>query len=251
MDALLDRIRKITMDMGIVVFGTADTELWNSDPLVNIAVPIEKRPQSIMPGGKSVIVIGIPVQSSILDTAPSIYYSELYRVVNGMLDSAAQRIVLELGNLGNKAVFIPRDGYHGIIGLQKDPSSFFSHKHAAYLAGLGTFGVNNTILTKTNGPRIRFTSVITDAVLPSNGPMKEDLCIRCLRCTAVCPVNAIGDDVYPQSRIDKTACVGRSSELAKKGISPCGFCIRVCPVGTDRTAPPTDAAIKMIQSYIK
>ena len=37
------------------------------------------RPRSIWPEAKTVIVIGLPVSLPILETAPSIWYHELYR----------------------------------------------------------------------------------------------------------------------------------------------------------------------------
>ena len=64
--------------------------------------------------------------------------------------------------------------------------------------------------------------------------MEKDLCIRCMRCSKICPDNAIGSRDYPEGITDKRTCATRSSELHKRYISPCGLCIRVCPVGEDR-----------------
>ena len=245
----LDRLKDIVAGLNIPVMGIASVGLWDTDPMVSSTVPVERRPKSIMPESMSAIVIGVPIQESIIRTAPSIYYRELYKVTNAILDDSAQRIVMALEMMGHKAAFIPRDGYHGMKGLLKEPTSFFSHKHAAYLAGLGTFGVNNTILTERYGPRIRFTTILTDAELPSGKPMDRQLCIRCMRCRDQCPVKAIGDDIYPISRVDKVACTNNSDRLNRMGISPCGRCIAVCPVGTDHMEPPTNAAIENIRRY--
>ena len=233
----------------IPVIGFADTSSWDSDPIICASVPEECRPLSIMPEARSAIVIGIPVQYGAVITAPSLLYHELYKTSNTLLDSFALRFVLLLDRMGYKAIAIPRDGYQGIKSLIRDPSSFFSHKHAAYLAGLGTFGVNNTILTERYGPRIRFTTVLTDAVLPYGSPMDRQLCIECMRCTRECPKGAIGDRIYPDSKIDKVACTANSEELLRKGISPCGRCIAVCPVGMDIMIPPTDKALNNIKKY--
>jgi epoxyqueuosine reductase QueG len=119
--------------------------------------------------------------------------------------------------------------------LKEKPVAFFSHRHAAYLAGLGTFGINNMLLTPQYGPRIRFTSIFTAAEIASDPVIKEDLCIRCKRCIDVCPVNAIPGTDYPGGITDKITCATRSEALLKRFISPCGLCIKVCPVGEDRT----------------
>jgi epoxyqueuosine reductase QueG len=50
----------------------------------------------------------------------------------------------------------------------------------------------------------------------------------------ICPVNALQEEDYPAGLTDKKTCAARSEELFKRYISPCGFCIKVCPVGEDR-----------------
>lgn len=248
---VLERLKEVAEGFGVYDIGVADADAWSTDSLVSERIREEERPNAIMPSARSVIVIGIPVQSTILDTAPSIYYSELYKTVNQLLDTATERIALELIHMGYHAVYVPRDGYQGIEGLKRNPASLFSHRHAAYLAGLGTFGYNNMLLTKRYGPRIRFSSVITDAPLPYGRPMTENLCIGCARCTKACPKGAVGDKYYPDTITKKTLCVENSADLRSKGISPCGRCIAVCPVGGDRIEGPTEAAIRNIRSFVK
>lgn len=248
---MYERIREVARDNGIVDVGVADASAWLTDPLVSERIPVGGRPTDIMPDARSVIVIGIPLQNTILDTAPSIYYNHLYSVVNNMLDQVGERISLELLALGHHAVYVPRDGYHGINGLKQSQTAFFSHRHSAYLAGLGTFGYNNMLLTERNGPRIRFTSIITDAELPHETPMEGQLCIGCRRCTRECPANAVPDRHYPAGHVDTGLCLGNSEKLAREGISPCGRCIAVCPVGKDLIESPTTESIELIRSYKK
>lgn len=250
-DEVFARLRDVARGMGIVDISAARASDWTEDPLVSARVRDGCRPTDIMPGARSVVVIGIPIQSTIVDTSPSIYYNHLYGVVNTMLDQAAERLALELNALGFAAVYVPRDGYFGLPGLKERQESFFSHRHAAYLAGMGTFGYNNMLLTERNGPRIRFTSVITTADLPCGSPMDRELCIGCRKCTKVCPAKAVPDASYPTEIVNKAACVANTERLTKDGISPCGRCIAVCPVGTDRVEPPNPAAMHEIGSYRK
>lgn len=248
---LMERIGTLCRDMGIVDVGVADPKSWDTDPLASARTPVGGRPLSVMPDARSVIVIGIPVQPTVLDTAPSIYYNHLYGVVNDMLDHAAERIALELMALGHRAVYVPRDGYFGLAGLRRDPTAFFSHRHAAYLAGMGTFGYSGMILTPAYGPRIRLTSIITSAELPHGSPMEGQLCVSCGKCKRMCPAGAVPDSLYPSRLTDKSACVEMHAKLGEKGTTPCGRCIDVCPIGRDRGLSPTAEAIELIRSYTK
>jgi epoxyqueuosine reductase QueG len=198
-------------------------------------VPEEFRPGAIIPRTKTVIVIGIPVSLPALETSPSIWYYEEYRTANALLDAGAHHIASFLNTRGFASTAIPRDGY-GHISILKDlPIAFFSHRHAAFLAGLGNFGINNVILTKQFGPRVRFASVFTTAEVPPDPVMEESLCIECMECVKVCPVHALPGRDYPKELTDKRACAMRAENLATRFVSPCGFCIRVCPIGEDRT----------------
>ncbi len=226
---ILDKCR----EWGVRMVGFAAADAWDEPPFEPWP-PIEFHPKAIFPGCRTVIVLGLPVTLPILETSPSIWYQELYKNLNAQLDERAYRLSQLLNELGHASVYVPRDGYGTVELLVESPYAFFSHRHAAYLAGLGTFGINNMLLTREYGPRVRFVSVLTAAELPPGGPMEKGLCVRCMRCAKACPVQAIGDVAYPEASIDKRRCAARSVELKKRYRSPCGICIKVCPVGEDR-----------------
>lgn len=220
-------------EWGVDMVGFASADAWD-DPPFEPWPPEQFRPKSIFPGCRTVIVLALPVTLPILETSPSIWYQELYKNLNAQLDERAYQLSQFLNGLGHASAYVPRDGYGTVELLRDNPYAFFSHRHAAYLAGLGTFGLNNMLLTREFGPRQRFVSVFTTAEIPSGRPMEKQLCVRCMRCVKACPVQAIGDIDYPKASIDKMKCTGRSIELKKRYRSPCGICIKVCPVGEDR-----------------
>jgi len=219
------------LDVPLVGFAPADR--WNT-PLFDPWIPEEFRPDAVFPGTKNVIVIGIPVSLPAVETSPSIWYYEEYRTINTLLDLSTHRIASFLNERGFPSVAVPRDGYGHISVLKEKPVAFFSHRHAAFLAGLGNFGVNNVILTKKFGPRVRFSSVLTAAEIPPDPVLEDPLCTRCMQCVKICPVTALPGENYPEGLTDKPVCAGQAERLAARYISPCGFCIKVCPIGEDR-----------------
>lgn len=232
-DDLRGRLKAKCEAMDVPLMGIAPAQRWNDEPF-SPWVPEEFRPLSIWPEVRSVVVIGLPVDLPIVETAPSIYYHELYKTVNALLDQSAYRLARFLDRHGHPSIYIPRDGYGSLSVLRSDPFAFFSHRHAAYLAGLGTFGVSNMLLTPDYGPRVRFTSVFTTAELPADDVMTGDLCTRCMRCSRLCPAGALDRKGYPEGLTKKEACTEYNASLARRHASPCGWCIRVCPIGRDR-----------------
>lgn len=228
--ALLERCAA----MEIPLVGVADVGRWEEPPF-RPWVPEAFRPRSIYPEAKSVVVIGLPVHLPVIETTPSIWYRELYRTLNTLLDQYTYRIAEYLNECGYPSVSVPRDGYTGIDVLLEKPVAFFSHRHAAFLAGLGNFGVNNMLLTPEYGPRVRFGSVLTAAPLPPDPLLEEDLCTRCMACVRMCPASALDERGYPEGLTDKKACAENSARLEKRRLAPCGICVRVCPIGRDRT----------------
>jgi epoxyqueuosine reductase len=232
-DELKQAIRDRCRQMEIPLVGVADVGRWER-PLFKPWIPEAFHPQSIFPEARTVIVIGLPIHLPVLETAPSNYYRELYTTVNTLLDQYTYRLAAFLNEQGYPSIFTPRDGYGNIDVLLENPTAFFSQRHAAFLAGLGTFGVNNMILTPRYGPRVRFGSVITAADLTPDPLMEDELCTRCMLCVRMCPAEALERKDYPVGLTDKHACASNSASLQKCLIAPCGICIKVCPVGEDR-----------------
>ena len=118
--ALIQQIRERCLGMDIPLVGFAPADRWDH-PLFEPWVPEEFRPRSIWPETKTVIVIGLPVSLPIIETAPSIWYHELYRTVNTLLDEDGYRIASALTAQGYPSVWIPRDGYGSVSVLKEKP----------------------------------------------------------------------------------------------------------------------------------
>jgi O-acetylhomoserine (thiol)-lyase len=226
--------KKITREadrLGINLLGFANVERWGQFPY-----PRERfYPQTLWPWSRTVIVGGVQIFLPMLETTPSVVYSELYNTANRLLDEAAYRLANLLNTLGYRAFFFPRDGYGDIAALAEKPEAAFSQVIAACFAGLGTIGANHCLLTPEYGPRVRFVSVITDAEITPDPLVEKELCIQCGLCKKKCPISAF--TLVPDSVIadmDRYRCARYHQLLRQEMRYPCGVCTMVCPVGNDR-----------------
>ena len=79
-------------------------------------------------GGEIGDLVGLPVSLPVLETTPSIWYHELYKTVNILLDQSTYRRANFLTREGHPSVMVPRDGYGSAEVLKENPVAFFSHR---------------------------------------------------------------------------------------------------------------------------
>jgi epoxyqueuosine reductase QueG len=95
-----------------------------------------------------------------------------------------------------------------------------SHRHAAIRAGLGVFGKNNLVLTKEFGPRQRFCTVLTDAELVPDPPLKK--------ISVWVAIRAVKGVLFRLGTQSQVSFINRFAHIIR---TPCGICIQICPVG--------------------
>lgn len=97
-------------------------------------------------------------------------------------------------------------------------ASKWSHRHSAFAAGLGTFGLSDGFISE-KGMAIRMTSIIVEAdlkVTPRGERGHYDWCLYyrsgiCGACIRRCPIRAISEKGH-----DKIACFGYEEEACAK-----------------------------------
>ena len=109
---------------------------------------------------------------------------------------------------------------------------YFPFKEAARLAGLGSYGKHDMIITPEFGPRVRLVTVITDLLVEGEASRKpvaeqsvEELCGSCTLCIAACPVHALSYE-HGERRIDRRKCQGYM-DIAQN----CILCQAICMKG--------------------
>jgi epoxyqueuosine reductase len=229
---LKEEIIAFATERGADLVGFAPAERWDEFD----EVPADFRPRSIWPPVRTVIVLAMAMPLPIVETTPSVPHMELYRTVNAGLDRLAYDVTRYLNRRGHASSYFTHDGFSSLRALREHNLAAFSHVMAAKYAGLGTIGLSRCLLTPEFGPRVRFVSVFTEAELPPDAVLCENLCTACGLCAACCPKGALirGEGGREDMRYDKTACLEMAEQLTRRRCYPCGTCIKVCPVGEDR-----------------
>lgn len=150
-------------------------------------------------------------------------------------DSLRRHVVSLLQERGYVAVAPVITELFKIHFTPKGLASTWSERHVAYVAGHGTFGLSDGLIT-SRGIAHRCGSVVTDvAFIPSardySGPF--DYCLHksegsCGRCVKRCPCGAIGPDGHDKEKCRQYMFVAQLEWTKKPGYignySGCGLC---------------------------
>lgn len=159
-------------------------------------------PQELLPGAKSVIVYFIPfrknlVVSNIQGEMASRDWAQSYVDTNSLIADLNQYLSTSLADLGYKSAVTPATHNFKPERL----ISGWSHKHIAFLAGLGRFGMHTQLITPS-GCCGRFGSLVTEAEFGDH-PLVQDgeLCRHkvgrnCLACVKKCRFGALTEDGF-------------------------------------------------------
>jgi epoxyqueuosine reductase QueG len=232
----LDRdLAQYARELGAELYGVASAADYAAE------FPDKPQPTRFVEGARSVIVVGLPFEPGTVATVlrpelaglRSQAAEDVSAAQSRVQPAGAERFFLgeendllkrELQSMGYKiARYLRHEGWTALhLPPSKQNARFrtapFYHMPAMYLAGLGTLGLNCSILTPRFGPRVFVTSILTDAALAAGRPMEEELCTRCGLCVENCPIGAIDG-------------VGWKNPFACASYGCCSTCIAICPVG--------------------
>lgn len=230
------RLRNLAEELGADFFGVAD---------ISQAVDfIRSQGGEKIASYPTALSIGISLLDTIVDQLPNRidtsvvieYRHHAYDVINERLDNIASRLCSLLQKEGYRAFPVP-------ASKRADDEricAVFSHKLAARLAGLGWIGKSCLLVTPEAGPRVRWVTVLTDALMKPADAYMEERCGDCRECVDICPVNAFTGRPFRENepreaRYDARKCDMYHKELGKKmGVGVCGMCLYVCPYGRSK-----------------
>lgn len=202
-------------------------------------IDIETEPKDLLDAYPRAVSIAIRLSDSVMDQIdrqPTPLYASHYSRVNALLDDIAIKTTNLIQQNGKRAMPLPASQ---ILDSEKW-TSYISHKAVAIAAGIGWQGKSLLVVDPDYGPRIRLTTVLTNAELAPDSPIKNR-CGKCSQCKEHCPAGAIigvNTKSHYSSRseaIHLEKCVYQVREIFGElphitaGI--CGICIKVRPWG--------------------
>jgi epoxyqueuosine reductase len=229
---LQDRLPRLVRRLGGDLYGVADLALARDEIIRQGGEELGAYPRAI--------AIGVELLHPIVDRLPDRerrsvaveYRTHAYALVNQRLDAIASRVASELQGAGHRAFPVPASDRVDDERI----CAVFSHKLAAHLAGLGWIGKSCLLITPQVGPRVRWTTVLTNAPLPTGTPMAQR-CGDCHECVDICPQKAFTGrnfiEVEPrEARYDACSCERYFKKMESEGKVPvCGLCLFACPHG--------------------
>lgn len=120
--------------------------------------------------------------------------NEEYHHTGDRTSGVARDILRRLNQLGIRGVVVNKDWP---MAMDRYPGKIWdvSHKIMAVEAGLGNMGINRLVLHPKYGSCVQLESVLVNGVMDEyDHPVKENPCIKCNLCAAVCPTGAITKD---------------------------------------------------------
>lgn len=244
---LKEELKEIAIQNDFQLFGVSNLQEVENTPFPE-GRGLQK-PSEIMPGAKSLIVLGKVLWDEGMNLSISSageadfsgggsleYYNFYYNLVENLAWRTCNQIV---ETYEAKAV----------------PTVTIHLKVSAMLAGLGWIGHNTMVITPEYGPRVRWVGILTDLELEPDAPFTEDLCSKqelCKersRCIKACPYEAIipgpSQGVEPGKKLNQDICVVQHvfdvepdpeyekhiRRVTPRGMMECTLCNLSCPYG--------------------
>ncbi len=206
--------------------------------LKEVASPGHALPDDFLPGAKTVMTYFLPFDSAVeASNIKGRYSSKTWAVAyietNRLINALNPHLRDEIAAGGYRAAYVPATHNFDVQTLLSD----WSHRHAAYIAGLGTFGLNRMLIT-TAGCCGRIGSVVTDLEIEPTARYDCECCLfkadgSCARCVEKCVNQALREE-----GLDKQLCHRMLLENAERlsdleGIADvCGKCLVGTPCAT-------------------
>lgn len=211
--------------------------------LKNIISPSHAVPTDFLPDAQTVIAYFLPfnrvvAKSNILGRESSREWVVAYIETNTLISDLNAALAQKLTKHGYRAALIPPTHNFDKVKLISD----WSHRHAAYIAGLGKFGLNNMLIT-AKGCCGRVGTVVTNAPIGPTPRVDRQYCLYKIDGSCgICAKRCVNDALHKES-FDRQKCYAMCLENAARfydlGLADvCGKCLVDVPCSYVNPAAP-------------
>lgn len=224
----------IATSWGVPLVGFAEANDPLFDQLKMAVTPTHAVPQDLLENAGTVISFFLPftksvTSSNVKEQLSSPEWAVSYIETNELIKQLSLHMTEVFARSCEKMVSIPAT--HNWI--EDKLVSNWSHRHVAFIAGLGQFGLNNMLITD-RGCCGRFGSLISSAVIVPDIRSEEESCLykhdgSCKKCVRKCVNEALSDDSF-----DRFKCYDQLLKNVEKHKSVgyadvCGKCLTIVP----------------------
>lgn len=194
--------------------------------LKQLVTPEHALPTDYLPEARTVISYFLPFQKEVTQSnregsACSEAWAKAYVRTNALAQALNEALVAHLEAAGYAAC-APQNA--GMISREL-PLSLWSQRHVAYIAGQGTFGMNNMLISE-RGCAGRYYSLITSMPMPADPIVQEERCLykqngKCGLCMKRCMAKALCETGF-----DRYKCLEQCLKNKSRypGADVCGKC---------------------------
>lgn len=152
-----------------------------------------------------------------------------YVETNALIEALSQELVAWLGKKGIASAAPPPTHNFDPLRLVSD----WSHKHAGFIAGLGTFGLHRMLIT-AKGCGGRLGSLVTAVDIEPTPRPDEPYCLfahdgGCRRCLNRCPIQALREDEFNRKACYRLCLENRSRHKLLAPTDVCSKCASGVP----------------------
>ncbi len=192
-------------------------------------------PEEVLPGARTVVSFFIPFDEKIPKSNStgefaSAEWAECYILTNALIARISDEVASLMNAHGYRTGKIPATHNFDKVRI----ISRWSHRHIARLAGLGTFGLNNMLITDS-GCCGRFGTIITDCPIEigEKQPVTEK-CLykaagKCGACVRKCHTGALRVDGFDRHRCYAECNRNAAIHEALGKADVCGKCLTGLP----------------------
>lgn len=212
----------------IISYADSTDELFYK--LKTTVSPSHGLPTDFLENAKTVVAYFIPfreevVKSNINEKASSNMWAKAYIETNRLIFDLNTFIQIELEALGFDSTVIPATHNFDEEKLISD----WSHRHVAYIAGLGKFGLNNMLITD-KGCCGRVGSFVTNLEIEATTRDNKEKCLYknsgiCKKCVQRCVNDALKIDSFDRHKCYEM-CLYNAEVHRDIGLADvCGKCL--------------------------